>query len=260
MARTCQYKWSGQSSSVVASHQSDIWSGRALVKLRRILPSVSRLIGLVGLSLAGTTMTRALRKIRPKESIHIVGPPDAGKTTLFRYLRHESGPDETAKSLLRPRAGRIVSDLAGTKAYFFLSVAPDDVAGEERARRARLINKYNPDGVIFIIDTHDPEGEHAYLQELYDTYRDFSTLSKQVKLRVLLILLNKFDLWGNTAASRDALMNRYRHEIFHDLINRFRSSFGVTVQFGYASLTQTEHAPYNNVILRDFLMAIDQRG
>jgi GTPase involved in cell partitioning and DNA repair len=231
-----------------------------LVNLRQILSIMRRPIGLVGLSSASRAMARALRKIKPKESIHIVGPPDAGKTTLFRYLRHEPQLDEVARPLLRPRAGRMVSDLAGTKTSFFLSLAPDDVAGEERALRARLISKYNPDGIIFIIDTHNPEEEHAYLQELYDIYRDFSTQSKQLKLKVLLILLNKFDLWGNTAASRDALMNRYRHEILHDLINRFRSSFGVTVQFGYASLTQTEHAPYNNVILRDFLVALKERG
>jgi hypothetical protein len=226
------------------------------VNLRRILPAMSRLIGLLGLSVAGTVMVQVLRKIRTKQSVHIVGPPDAGKTTLFRYLQHEPPPGEWARPWSRPRTGRIVSDLAGTKTNFFLSLATDDMDGEGTTRRARLISRYNPDGVIFIIDTHNPEAEHAYLQELYDSYRDFSAQAKQVKLRVLLILLNKFDLWGSTAASRDALMNRYRQEIFHDLTNRFRSSFGVTVQFGYASLTHEEHAPYNGVVLRDFLVAL----
>lgn len=227
--------------------------------LRRILPGMSRLVGLLGLSVAGTMMVQALRKIRPKQSVHIVGPPDAGKTTLLQYLRHEPLPGEWARPLSRPRAGRIVSDLAGTKTNFSLSLAPDDMDGEGTSRRARLIARYNPEGIIFIIDTQNPTAEHAYLQELYDSYRDLSAQAKPVKLRVLLILLNKFDLWGSTAAARDALMNRYRQEIFQDLINRFRGSFGVAVQFGYTSLTREEHAPYNGVVVRDFLVALERR-
>jgi len=33
----------------------------------------------------------------------------------------------------------------------------------------------------------------------------------------------------------------------------------VTVQFGYASLTQPEHAPYNNLVVKEFLGVLNQR-
>ena len=226
---------------------------------RRILAMIGRFADLMGLFLAGRKIAQAVRKIKPPYAIHIVGPPAAGKTTLFRYLRNQSLPGEQAKTLSRPRA-RIASDLAGTPTYFFLSMGREDTLGERTKYGERLIKKYNPDGIIFIIDTHNPAAEHTYLLKLYNMYREFSTHHKKVKLRVLLILLNKFDRWGSTSELRDAMMNRYRSEVFQDLVNRFRSSFGVTVQFGYTSLTQPEHAPYNNLILKEFLMAVDSRG
>jgi hypothetical protein len=54
-------------------------------------------------------------------------------------------------------------------------------------------------------------------------------------------------------------MQRYRREVFPELVHQFRSRFGVTVQFGYASLTQPEHAPYNHLPLEAFLAALHQR-
>jgi hypothetical protein len=57
--------------------------------------------------------------------------------------------------------------------------------------------------MIVIVDTHNSDDDHAYLQELYSNYRDFSPHATRVNLRVLLILLNKFDLWGSTTASRE---------------------------------------------------------
>jgi hypothetical protein len=87
--------------------------------------------------------------------------------------------------------------------------------------------------MILIIDTRDPEGDHAYFQELYEKYRAVSPQTRPLKLRVLLILLNKFDLWGRTAEARETMISRYRNEVFRDLVNGFRSSLGVTVQWGY---------------------------
>jgi hypothetical protein len=160
----------------------------------------------------------------------------------------------------RRRTGRITADLSGTITYFALSTVSDEVGHEAAASRAWFLRKHLPDGMILVIDTSNPTAERAYFQALYERYREFSAQRPSGKLRVLLVLLNKFDLWGRTAEAREAMLHRYRSEVFEDLVSQFGSRFGVTVQWGCTSLTRAEHAPYNNVILKEFLTAVAQRG
>lgn len=157
------------------------------------------------------------------------------------------------------RAGRIAADLLGTTTFFALSTGTDTGVGEPPSW-AWWLKRDNPDGLIVIIDTQQPEAEHAYFQELYERYRAFSSQTQPVNLRVVLILLNKFDRWGRSADARETMLNHYRRGRFQDLVDRFRRSFGVTVQWGATSLTQPEHAPYNDVVFREFLVAVAHKG
>jgi hypothetical protein len=113
--------------------------------------------------------------------------------------------------------------------------------------------------MIFIVDTDNPDQDHAYLQDLYNSYREVSTHAKRVNLRILLILLNKFDRWGSTTESRESMMQRYRSEVCQEIVDRFRSTFRITVQFGYSSLTHREHIPYNNLVMKEFLAELKQK-
>ena len=132
-------------------------------------------------------------------------------------------------------------------------------SGGSRTSGPDVSGRDNPEGMIVVVDTHSPDDDHTYLQDLYNSYCDVSTHAKQVNLRILLILLNKFDRWGRTTASREAMMQRYRTEVCPEIVNRFRSRFGVMVQFGYASLTQPEHAPFNHLTVNEFLTALHER-
>jgi hypothetical protein len=53
-------------------------------------------------------------------------------------------------------------------------------------------------------------------------------------------------------------MNHYRTKVFPDLVHRFRSRSGLTIQLGYASLTQPAHTPYNHLIVKEFLSVLNQ--
>jgi hypothetical protein len=113
--------------------------------------------------------------------------------------------------------------------------------------------------MIVVMDTHHPDDDHEYVQDLHHRYCDVSAHATWVNLRVILMLLNKFDCWGSTTAAREAMMHHYRTERFPELVQRFRSRFGVTIQFGYASLTQPEHTSYNHLSVNAFLTALHQR-
>ena len=227
--------------------------------VRRIVSLLSGLFGLPGLFLARRKIAQAVRRIRPLYSIQIVGPPAAGKKTLFRYLRHEPLGQERTRGMSRRGVGRVAAELSGITTYYRLSTVSDEMSNTSPTSWTWRFKHDHPDGLIVIIDTHDPEAEHAYLERLYETYRARRTQTQPDKLRVVLILLNKFDLWGCTADAREAMINRYRGKIFQDLVNRFRSSFGVTVLWGCVSLRQPEHAPFNDLILNEFLMVLAQR-
>jgi hypothetical protein len=232
---------------------------RALVGVRRLVSMLGGLVALLGLSVASRKLARAARTLRPPPSIYLVGPAAAGKTTLLGYLCHPSRTEESASAVKQRRTGRLAAAFSPSRRFWLRSSITDDGLGTQVHQWTRRLKRGHPEGMIVVVDTHSPDDDHTYLQHLYDSYCEVSSHATPVNLRVLLILLNKFDRWGPTAASREAVMQRYRTEVCLELVTRFRSRFGVTVQFGYASLTQPEHAPYNNLTLREFLAALDQR-
>ena len=229
------------------------------MSFRIIFSILGSLVGLLGLSVVGRRVVQAARKLRPHPSIHIVGPPAAGKTTLFRYLRDPSRVDEPRKTFVRRRTGRIAADFLESHRSWFRSKIIDDGFGRQTNHWVERLHTYDPEGLIFIVDTHNPDEDQTYFQDLYNSYRDFGTHAKRVNLRVLLILLNKFDRWGSTTESREAMMHRYRSEVCQEVVNRFRSTFGITVQFGYSSLTHREHIPYNNLVVKEFLAVLERK-
>jgi hypothetical protein len=232
---------------------------RSPVGVRRIVSMLGGLITLLGLSDASRKLARAAGMLRPPPSIYLVGPAAAGKTTLFRYLCDPRRPQESASPVMSRRTGRLAAAFSGSRRSWFRSRITDDGLGPQADQWAGRLKRGNPEGMIVIVDTERPDDDQTYLQDLYTSYCDVSPHATPVNLRVLLILLNKFDRWGRTTASREAMMQRYRTAVFPEIVNGFRSRLGVTVQFGYASLTQPEHAPYNDLTLKAFLAALDQR-
>jgi hypothetical protein len=229
------------------------------VYFRIIGSMLGSLVGLLGLSMVSRRVVQAARKLRPQPSIHIVGPPAAGKTTLFQYLRQPPQQDEPRRTIVRRRSGRIAADLLDSRSSWFRSKIIDDGLGRQTNHWAERLHSYNSEGLIVIVDTHNPDEDRAYLQDLYNSYRDFGTHAKRVNLRVLLILLNKFDRWGSTTESREAMMHRYRSEVCQEIVDQFRSTYRITVQFGYSSLAHREHIPYNNLMVKEFLAALEQK-
>jgi hypothetical protein len=225
---------------------------KALVGVRRLVSMLGGLVALLGLSVAS-------RALRPPPAVDIVGPAAAGKTTLFRYLCYPSRREESASPVKQRRTGRLAAAFSGSRRFGLRSRITDDGLGPQAHQWAKRLKRGHPQGMIVVVDTHSPAGDHTYLQDLYDSYCEASPHATPVNLRVLLILLNKFDCWGRTTAAREAVMQRYRTEVCPELVTRFRNRFGVTVQFGYASLTQPEHAPYNDLTLKEFLAALEQR-
>ena len=138
-------------------------------------------------------IAQAARTLRPAPAIQVVGPAAMGKTTLMQYLGHPPRPDEPVSSVGPPRPGRLAADWSEGPCSWFRSKIIDDGLGQQTHKWAGRLKRSNPEGVIVVVDTHHPDDDHAYVQTLYHSYRGVSAHATRVKLRVLFILLNKFD-------------------------------------------------------------------
>src|SRR4029450_12520330 len=103
--------------------------GRASVYFRVIFSILASLVGLLGLPAVSRRVVQAARKLRSQPSIHIVGPPAAGKTTLFQYLRDPSRADEPRTTSVRRRTARITADLLENHRSWFRPKIIDDGLG-----------------------------------------------------------------------------------------------------------------------------------
>ena len=107
------------------------------------------------------------RTLHPQPSIYLVGPPAAGKTTLFRYLLQTPRPDESGNTVGRRRTGRLAADFSESRFSWFRSKIIDDGLGRQTNRWAGRLKHDNPEGMIVLVDTLHPDNDHTYLQNLY---------------------------------------------------------------------------------------------
>lgn len=196
-----------------------------------------------------------IREIRTKENVAIFGPSKAGKTTLIRYLQGKLLTDAYEHTFGAKSVGKIVFDLTGNETYYFRSKEIFDVGGEFENQWRAIIKTQNPDGIIYIIDTQNKDEEIKGLNSIYDIYNMLRAekLATEINLKVILILLNKCDLWGTSHQIREQQLSKYRNS-FKDILYLFKSDFGnnLKILYGVSSLTKNEYMNMNNDVLRQF--------
>ncbi len=217
------------------------------------------IVGLVGIFVARKNIVNFVKSVRPKESVAIFGPKKSGKTTLIRYLKGEPLPEQYIYTYGAQQVGKIVFDLSGNETYYFRSREMYDVGGEHTNQWQAIIEEQNPDGIIYIIDTQSPAKEKQGLKYIAEVYHEIRVhnLSEKLRLRTVLILLNKCDLWGTSPGERDQILNEYRNNILSKSIAKLRSEFGnIEIQVGCSSLTKSEYSQITNDSLRHFAAKI----
>lgn len=230
-----------------------------LIVIATITTIISILISLIAIFIGRKNITNFIKSIRPKESIAIFGPKTSGKTTLIRYLQGKPLPEQHFDTFGAQSVGKIVYDLSGNETYFFRSREMYDVGGEHIPQWEAIIKSQNPNGIIYIVDTTQPENDCASLKQMYEIYNKIRTdvLDEGINLKSLLILLNKCDLWGQNPDMRSEKISIYR-TILSEPLNLFKSDFGDDLQiyFGSSSLTHSEYSQLNNEVLRNFAIAL----
>ena len=230
--------------------------------LRSIIEIVGILCALAVLFVSRREIANFCRWLKPSDSVAVFGPKASGKTTLIRYLQGRQLPEQHISTFGAQPVGKIVFDLSGNETYFFRSREMYDVGGEHQGQWQVIIKKQNPNGIIYIVDTTQPSKESADLAHIAQVYCSIRTqeFANNIRLRSLLIFLNKCDIWGPSPADREKMMTHYRNEVLKDAINELTTEFGnLNIQFGAGSLTHTEHAQCTNDALRNFAMSLAKK-
>jgi hypothetical protein len=73
---------------------------------------------------------------------------------------------------------------------------------------------------MVVFDTRDEENEKDSLEDIADAYQQILTeqVVEDVKLKVILILLNKGEVWGNDIPTQNFKKRRYEDEVLADTI------------------------------------------
>ena len=220
---------------------------------------ISIVIGIVGIAIsifiARKNIKNFFNKIRTKENVSIFGPTEAGKSTLIRYLQGKPLTEAYEHTFGAEPVGKIVFDLTGNETYYFRSKEMFDVGGEFKNQWKAIIETQNPNGIIYIIDTQNKEEEIKGLNCIYNIYNNLRAerLATEINLKVILILLNKYDLWGSSHQIREQQLSEYRN-LFKDISDTFNRDFGndLIILYGVSALTKNEYMNMNNDILRQF--------
>lgn len=216
---------------------------------------------LLALFIARKPIIRFFKKMRPKENVAIFGPSKAGKSTLIRYLQGKPLTETYERTFGGNPVGKIVFDLTGNDIYYFRSRKMFDVGGESKNQWTAVIKKQNPNGIIYIIDTQNKDEEKIGLKYIYDIYDKlrYEKLATEIILKVILVLLNKYDLWGSSDQIREQQLSEYRN-LFDDTLQLFHNDFeNLKILYGVSSLTRNEYMNMNNDILRQFAGELVER-
>lgn len=193
--------------------------------LEIIVGIVGLVIGVPGFILAWPSIKGYAKSLRARHVIVLFGPPAAGKTSFVKYLKGEPIPRQHIQTHNYNRSGKIIYDLSGSKSYFFTLKEVVDMGGEFDPQLKPILSKYNPQAVILIFDTSDEKKEKKSLEDVADAYQRVLSehVVEDVRLKVILILLNKCEAWGNSTAEHISMKKSYEDTILADTIERLRS-------------------------------------
>lgn len=233
------------------------------------LETISFIVGIIGLvvGIPGFVLAwpyiknYARSRLGAGHVLVLYGPSAAGKTTLVRYLREEPLPLEHVSTHSYERSGKIVYDLSGNKTFFFTMKEVVDMGGGFRHQLKPVFSRYNPHAIILVCDTTREEEERKSLEDIANAYQEIlSELpAEDLKLQVLLILLNQCDVWGNDTATQHSKKEHYVNGVLAGQIQRLRGLVhNLKVRTQAVALTHPAYKVHNDAVLRDLAQLLTQ--
>lgn len=227
-----------------------------------IVGIIGLVIGIPGFVLAWPFIKNYAQSLLGADNVMVLfGPPVSGKSTLLRYLQGKPPPQEHLPTHGYERSGKIVYDLSGNKTFFFTMREVVDMGGEFSHQLKPILRRYNPHAIILLCDTTREEKEKKSLEDVATAYQDIlSELpAEDLKLRVLLILLNYCDIWGNDTAVQNSKKKHYENDVLAEPIQQLRGLVrNLKVRIQAVALTHPAYKAHNDAVLRDLALLLTE--
>ena len=180
-------------------------------------------------------------RIKIRDIFIILGPKRAGKTSLIGFLRLTGVPESYEHTFNWKTYGPLTFDIGENQTHFLYSKKLVDIGGERKAEYELLIKNENPKGIIFVVDnTIVKEGqtitdrhneEISDFERIYSVYNGLDWKPNKIRLKTILILINKADLWDeHSETKRDSTKDHYK-TLFGPTLAKFSNEFGDRVEF-----------------------------
>lgn len=227
---------------------------------------VAIVIGLFGILVAflaviwGDKLAGMGRRLVSGKKVVVWGPPAVGKTSLSRYLAGKPIPDKHDPTF-QPEvySGALYYNLTGGPPVYLRLSNIIDTPGEptHKGKREWSVKKYNPHGIILLSTPRDEDvkATRSDIDDLIRLYGDILTARpiKKVKLRVILICLNKMDEWGSNKGDADTKLARFQESVkpnITDLQLTFNQKLSVI--YGMGSLKERQYIERTKDALSEF--------
>ncbi len=128
-----------------------------------------------------------------------------------------------------------------------------------------IIRDQNPKGIIYILDTNDPETETQGLRQVLRIFTDLMNEkpADTIDLSIVIILINKADEWSQDESGRNTMIHMYRNEHFASVLSDFSALFGdeLVFQIDWCAIGCTEYhyRVQNDAVLRAFATVLARK-
>lgn len=226
-----------------------------------ILGVIAILIGIPAVIFVIPQIFKSVHAMGVRRRIVVLGPVGAGKTSLVAYLRKEATPRKHKRTVGAVAKGRVALDLTGDKTVYFAAREVVDVGGEFRNQWKSTVEKYDPHGIIFVVDCENFELEIDGFSFLFEIYEKWTSerLNKDIALKTILVIINKLDIWAAGGLVHEQQVRVDYEKRFSAIVDRFDSLLRVNVLFGSTSLLHSRYNEQTNQHLRDLASNLDSK-
>jgi signal recognition particle receptor subunit beta len=196
-------------------------------------------------------------KLTVRDFFFILGPDQVGKTTLVSFLRHTPAPEDWNRTFYNDY-GVLSFDINGKNNDFLYSSKIIDVGGEHKEFWENVIKSENPNGIIYIVDNSKRPDLHDDLEYIYNIYSDLKRVwkPKEIRLKTLMIVINKADLWDAPINNRDTIISNCKTTLT-PITEKFTNSFqNVEVFYEWTAFKKFQYYDQNCDILLKFANSI----